>query len=379
MGKVDNNNNIDNKKNKLKLSLIHATESIRKKFQKLHSDRIEKKQFLNAQYRPITRKIGKLIDIASAERSKRHPLASSSLTSPLLKSSTFHTVSNNNNNDEDLSNKSLNENILSDDDESTKNEENDDALYMLFENDINRERHNSPKCNRIANGESINKKHQNKSQSAAAAAADFQSEDGALPKPKLRRKLNKVFRNIAKSDPENLQNNAHPKRKRHRLSHTSISQSITTKSPPSKKLNSTLQFENHANVDKESKCRVVLTPLEKLHELEDDLQKVIASTASDVKKITKQKANTAVNEENKAYSLRNTPARAKNSGSGIFDPNVMVYNKATNSKSYIYWNNPNELCDRLRLLIASQQAGHTGHQNEIISIVEELRECGILM
>lgn len=46
--------------------------------------------------------------------------------------------------------------------------------------------------------------------------------------------------------------------------------------------------------------------------------------------------------------------------------------------SYLYWNDPNELVDRLRLLIASQNAGHTGHDNEINSVVEELREAGIV-
>lgn len=45
---------------------------------------------------------------------------------------------------------------------------------------------------------------------------------------------------------------------------------------------------------------------------------------------------------------------------------------------YKYWDNPNELVDRLRLLIASQSAGHTGHDNEIIAIIEELREANII-
>lgn len=44
----------------------------------------------------------------------------------------------------------------------------------------------------------------------------------------------------------------------------------------------------------------------------------------------------------------------------------------------MYWDDPNELVDRLRLLIASQSAGHTGHNNEIISIIEELREANII-
>lgn len=46
--------------------------------------------------------------------------------------------------------------------------------------------------------------------------------------------------------------------------------------------------------------------------------------------------------------------------------------------SYTYWNDPNELVDRLRLLIASQAAGNNGHSNEIVSIIEELREANII-
>lgn len=49
-----------------------------------------------------------------------------------------------------------------------------------------------------------------------------------------------------------------------------------------------------------------------------------------------------------------------------------------NKPNYIYWDDPNELVDRLRLLMASQAAGHTNHNNEIISIIEELREAKII-
>lgn len=47
--------------------------------------------------------------------------------------------------------------------------------------------------------------------------------------------------------------------------------------------------------------------------------------------------------------------------------------------NYIYWDDPNELVDRLRLIIASQAAGHNNHNNEIVSIVEELREADIIV
>ena len=52
----------------------------------------------------------------------------------------------------------------------------------------------------------------------------------------------------------------------------------------------------------------------------------------------------------------------------------------TNNKlDYVYWDDPNELVDRLRVLISSQHAGHTNHNNEIISIIGELREAGIII
>lgn len=45
--------------------------------------------------------------------------------------------------------------------------------------------------------------------------------------------------------------------------------------------------------------------------------------------------------------------------------------------SVIYFDDPNELVDRLRLLLASQEAGNTAHTNEINAILEELRELGL--
>lgn len=46
--------------------------------------------------------------------------------------------------------------------------------------------------------------------------------------------------------------------------------------------------------------------------------------------------------------------------------------------SYVYWDDPNELVERLKLLIASRDAGNTGLDNEIIAIIEELRESGFV-
>ncbi|XP_044588014.1 uncharacterized protein LOC123267455 [Cotesia glomerata] len=63
-------------------------------------------------------------------------------------------------------------------------------------------------------------------------------------------------------------------------------------------------------------------------------------------------------------------------GGGL--PSHMIVKKKNRNMDYVYWDDPNELVERLRLLIASQSAGNTSHTNEIISIIEELREAEII-
>lgn len=58
-----------------------------------------------------------------------------------------------------------------------------------------------------------------------------------------------------------------------------------------------------------------------------------------------------------------------------FSGHGMWKNLVRNSKTdYKYWDDPNELIQRLRLLMASTQAGNTAHNNEIQEIIQELRE-----
>jgi len=62
-------------------------------------------------------------------------------------------------------------------------------------------------------------------------------------------------------------------------------------------------------------------------------------------------------------------------GKGL--PHAMTLND--NAIDYVHWDDPNELVDRMRLLEASRQAGHNAHDNEMLSIIEELREAGIII
>lgn len=52
--------------------------------------------------------------------------------------------------------------------------------------------------------------------------------------------------------------------------------------------------------------------------------------------------------------------------------------KKTTGGQYVYFDDYNEIVDRLRLLVASQQAGNTSHGNEIISILEQLRQQNLI-
>ena len=45
---------------------------------------------------------------------------------------------------------------------------------------------------------------------------------------------------------------------------------------------------------------------------------------------------------------------------------------------YVYWDDPNELVDRLKLLDSERVAGNNNHDNEIQNILEELSERGYI-
>lgn len=71
------------------------------------------------------------------------------------------------------------------------------------------------------------------------------------------------------------------------------------------------------------------------------------------------------------------PMFKKSTGSGIRLPRYKIA-KLNTRTDYVYWDDPNELVDRLQLLIAERTAGNPSHENEIQSIIEELREGGYI-
>ena len=63
-------------------------------------------------------------------------------------------------------------------------------------------------------------------------------------------------------------------------------------------------------------------------------------------------------------------------GSGL--PKFMIAKINEPPLDYKYWDDPNELVDRLRLLVAERSAGNNNHDNEIQAIIEEMREAKII-
>ncbi|CAG9759838.1 unnamed protein product [Ceutorhynchus assimilis] len=57
----------------------------------------------------------------------------------------------------------------------------------------------------------------------------------------------------------------------------------------------------------------------------------------------------------------------------------LILKRNKKSTDYAYWDNVNELVNRLRILLASKTAGHNGHRNEIISFIEELKEAKVIL
>lgn len=60
-------------------------------------------------------------------------------------------------------------------------------------------------------------------------------------------------------------------------------------------------------------------------------------------------------------------------GGGL--PTLKKYKPNT---EFVFWDDPNELIERLKMLIASRDSGNNSHDNEILSIIEELKEAGII-
>lgn len=61
-----------------------------------------------------------------------------------------------------------------------------------------------------------------------------------------------------------------------------------------------------------------------------------------------------------------------------FGGNLLKLKRYKPNTDLVYWDDPNELIERLKLLIASRDAGNSNNDNEISYIIEELKEAEII-
>lgn len=335
--------------NKLKLSLIRATESVRKKFKKLHDDRLERRHILEEQYRPITQKIKTLIATTTSKTSAvdtdnaREPLNSTSASQHEF--SAINNLGDHNDNYTSANNETPNKSIMRlqphhqsqlgvenqmSDISANDNGYDAEGSYAMFLNNMTQRRGTptAPKPKRARSQISSSSSLSTNENIIAAAKKRKKIEDEIQPDRTLRVKL------IRYKDIHSLSKHLQKKKK--------------------KKINSSLSSTETFEDGREDVC----------DERKKD-KKAISPKYSQKTSDSKRKS-TSNSFMNKA-------------GDGLIDSDIMIYNNNNNNKSYVYWDNANELCERLRLLIASQNAGHTGHQNEIVSIIEELRETKIII
>ena len=88
--------------------------------------------------------------------------------------------------------------------------------------------------------------------------------------------------------------------------------------------------------------------------------------------ISKEKLEQMQNDQKEQWRMKKR--NIKYDGSGL-EKTFIPY---TENIVYEYYDDPNELVERLMLLISSKSAGNTNHDQEINSIIEELRERNII-
>lgn len=90
--------------------------------------------------------------------------------------------------------------------------------------------------------------------------------------------------------------------------------------------------------------------------------------------VTKFDQITNFHNEKAKSKVKEIEEKKKKTGAGI-ETDFIPYNE---NIVHEFYDDPNELCERLHLLIASKAAGNSNHSQEINSIIAELRESGII-
>lgn len=335
---------------RLKSELVKTRKVITNKFKKMHSERMKRDRLIDAKFAPITNSIGALI------KSKENILTKNSQND---KYNTHNIVVDNDSNGVESSPQYdghievKNEQYDDDTEESPpRYDDNSDENVIQQHNDNIDE-------NAVIDFDEYESAEENND---SWEDDDIEMSDNIDDKNRIKRRREEYIAEVGET-------------KRMRVNKQAIQRELAKKAKKKqqlrnideirqytlKKLNQS-RATNTTKIDEHQKRKVVVSP--------DDFD-IETGVQLSVRKPKRRKILVSPTQ------LVTGPAKRKSMkavGTSL-EKNFIPYNA---NIVYEYYDDPNELCDRLKLLISSKGAGNTNHDQEINSIVEELRERGII-
>lgn len=337
--------------NRVKFSLAKATDAVRNKFQQLRMDHLDSKKMLEQQFKPITTKLGDLISLNQHNKN--------------IKQADLINVKREKIDDSKPDVAEIDRDFDDMGDLSAMREQRRDEL-LNYSSRKNRKPNNSAHIRMPPNAT-----HQEEREMNHVETPNHDNDvddDIEIVRPLKRRSDDSSDYNFGNT-PKKIRISApnYPLNKK--------TGTINRKTGNINKIKNQIEAENaiRVNIPEMKRTRNSMFNVFKVHNNKAD---------ASGRRMRKKKPYTRINHDR---SCSNTSRNKKHidhistmHGDGLPDLAKMEYTKNTCKNMFSYWNDPNELVDRLRLLISSTSAGHTGHNNEIISIIEELRESNII-
>lgn len=320
----------NSKERKLKKAIIKSTNAIRKKYRDLQQERLTNDKEFRIQYKPIIDPINKLIentDQLSENKSK--------FITPLQEERSFVDLDTNE--------------IFPDYEETPKNHNKNKIKRKLIFDEITddiAENHDDDLDQRV--GEDCDGSHANGNRSKTSGK--LTSLD-SLPD----------FLNIINTKNHDSRFGVRKFRNDYMIGQANV------------------KFTNNGKISVKKKSFNLTTGLNNLLFLKNPDISYCTETDflayKEILMLTNAHKNAKYISKNKKYSEIILPLFK--SGGGV-QTDFMLFSRDKQKIEYTYWDDPNELVDRLRLLLSSKSAGHNAHNNEIISIIEELKEADII-
>lgn len=390
------------KQKKLKKTLVQTRKIIANKFRKLHSQRIERERKLEEKFAPISDSLNKLIDVKHVLKNNydQNILPNNAQWDNPVNNIVFAHDRNLIEHDRNLNEHNQNQiehdrNLIEHNQNLIEHDRNLIDPAMIDEHDV------SDRSNHVENTRNNIKKEKKEEEEGKTDAP------GAIKTKKFRKNKdiykfkNKKIKPRDSDRLENMQNNIAeempdaPEPIRMKRSRTNNSTDNTTKKP--KPPDSDAESDVVIRKDPRTKHLKKKTQLHVLHNLRvSGLAKFNAKHAPK-RKAPKIKVTLSPDDfdEDGNFLGANKPKRRKiqtfkskyrqssrlaaikakqQLGKGLNNEFIPY----TENIVYEYFDDPNELCERLKLLLSSKQAGNSNHNQEINSILEELRELNLI-